>query len=76
MAPWFSRDTTTACHPGLYVADTAWDVGFDPVLVAYWMDEIIVAGTPGDHKVRVPRFRVVDDREAFDALTEKDLEAK
>ncbi len=70
VAPWFSRDVATDCHPGLYLAggpDCPLDG--DRLLVACWLDEILVTAT----KARVPKFRTVTGREEFEALTVKDL---
>ena len=74
VAPYFSRCTMTECHPGLYVAGTDYNTGPDVVLVAYWLDELLVAGTMDHHKARVPRFYVCADPAAFEAVTAADLE--
>ena len=74
VAPVFSRDSTTECHPGLYVAGTDYNTGPEVILVAYWLDELLIAGTMDSHKARVPRFYVCADVEAFEALTAADLE--
>jgi len=74
IAPHFSTCSVTSCHPGLYVANAKHDIGPNPIHVAYWMDEAIVAGDPTDYKCRVRRFYVLRDKEAFDSLTAKTME--
>jgi len=71
VAPIFSRCPVTDCHPGLYVSGKGYEVGPDPVLAAGWVDELLPCG---DDKARLPRLRIVADRQAWEALTTADLE--
>jgi uncharacterized protein YjbI with pentapeptide repeats len=72
-APYFSRDPSTSCHPGLYVEtgiDGSHAIRSDNImLVAFWLDEMIIAT-----KCRVPRFRTLSSREEFDSITPDDME--
>jgi hypothetical protein len=67
IAPYFSHDPTTACHPGLYVAGGPDE---EDMLVAFWLDEALIVG-----KCRVPRFYTLAAREGFNGLTAEDMEA-
>jgi hypothetical protein len=72
VAPVFSRDGSSPCHPGLYIAGgptVALGEGHDRILVACWLDEMFVVD-----KCRVPRFRAVADKSEFERLTGADME--
>ena len=61
----------TDCHPGLYVAGTDYDAGCGHVLAAGWVDELLPCDAD---KARLPRLRIVADREAWEAITTADME--
>ena len=74
VAPYFSHDRPTDCHPGLYIAggpDCELGDGSEWILVVFWLDELL----PTPTKARVPRFRTVATVEEFESLTMADLEA-
>ena len=71
VAPVFSRDPCTSCHPGLYIAGgiDSMNSDIDKIMVAFWLDEAVLMT-----KCRVPRFRTVTNIEEFAKLTAKDME--
>ena len=71
-APYFSREPSTDCHPGLYIAGGAECVlneNGTRMLVACWLDEMFIV-----IKCRVPRFRTVASKEEFERLTKADMD--
>ena len=74
-APFFSRCTVTVCHPGLYIAGNGWDTGENPIWVAFWLDELVIAEKHTD-KARVPLFRVVANKKDFKRIRWADMQPK
>lgn len=73
VSPLFSRSGETMCHPRLYVGRASWHEHKAHIFVAYWLDELFVAGSPGTFKAGVPRFYVMNSQEEFYSLTGSEL---
>lgn len=72
VAPWFSVDDSTPCHPGIYLAGLDWLDKYYPgaprVRVRCLRSEICGAGRGEDRKYRCRRLWVIEEPKRLDRL--------